>query len=66
MRPEHDPAAPLAMPIKAKPYQHQIEAFRFVCERFGLTAERSGQAEGSQGQLQPVRQAILEERNQDP
>ena len=66
MRPEHDPAPHLAMPIKAKPYQHQIEAFRVVCERFGLTAERCGQAEGSQGLLQPVRQAILEERNQDP
>ena len=27
MRTKHDPAAPLAMPVKAKPYQHQIEAF---------------------------------------
>ena len=66
MRPEHDHSPELQMPIRAKPYQHQIDAFRFVCERFGLTAERSGQAEGSQGRLQPVRQAIFEERNQDP
>lgn len=24
------------MPIKATPYQHQIDAFNFVCEKFGL------------------------------
>lgn len=28
--------ASLAMPIKATPYQHQIEAFNFVCGKFGL------------------------------
>lgn len=27
----------LKMPIKAIPYQHQEEAFKFVCECFGLT-----------------------------
>lgn len=27
----------LKMPIKATPYQHQVEAFKFVCECFGLT-----------------------------
>ncbi len=26
----------LPMPIKAKPYRHQIEAFNFVCTKFGL------------------------------
>ena len=26
----------LPMPIKAIPYQHQIEAFNFVCGLFGL------------------------------
>ena len=26
----------LPMPIKATPYQHQIEAFNFVCGLFGL------------------------------
>ena len=24
------------MPIRAKPYRHQIEAFNFVCGTFGL------------------------------
>lgn len=27
----------LKMPIKAIPYQHQVEAFKFVYECFGLT-----------------------------
>lgn len=27
----------ISMPIKAIPYRHQIEAFNFVCELFGLT-----------------------------
>ena len=27
----------LAMPIKAKPYKHQVDAFNYVCELFGLT-----------------------------
>ena len=31
----------LKMPIKAIPYQHQEEAFKFVCERFGLTKSES-------------------------
>ncbi len=26
----------LPMPIRATPYRHQIEAFNFVCELFGL------------------------------
>jgi hypothetical protein len=25
------------MPIRAKPYQHQQQAFDFACEKFGLT-----------------------------
>ena len=31
-------ATKITMPIKAKPYRHQIEAFNFVCEMFGLVA----------------------------
>lgn len=27
----------LKMPIKVTPYRHQEEAFKFVCECFGLT-----------------------------
>jgi len=66
MRPEHDPAPALQMPVKAKPYQHQIDAFRFVCERFGLAEEGSGQGETSQDQVQPVRQAVPKGRNKGP
>lgn len=31
-----NPNPQVFMPIKAKPYQHQIEAFNFVCKLFGL------------------------------
>ena len=64
MRQEHDTAPALRMPIKAKPYQHQIDAFRFVCKRFGLTGERSKQDKTDQGYLPPVRQALPEGRKQ--
>lgn len=30
------PAPKLPMPIRATPYKHQIEAFNFVCGKFGL------------------------------
>ena len=39
------------MPIKTIPYRHQEEAFKFVCECFGLTKsgdeliEQNGQSE---------------------
>ncbi|EPR08126.1 hypothetical protein [Ruminiclostridium papyrosolvens] len=29
----------LPMPIKATPYQHQINAFNFVCVMFGLVED---------------------------
>ena len=66
MRPEHDTAPALTMPIKAKPYQHQIDAFRFVCERFGLTEEGSRQDKEDQGQLPSMRQALPQGRKQGP
>ena len=31
-----EPKPVLPMPIRAKPYRHQTEAFNFVCGRFGL------------------------------
>jgi hypothetical protein len=30
------PATKITMPVKAKPYRHQIEAFNFVCGMFGF------------------------------
>lgn len=30
------PTPKITMPVKAIPYRHQIEAFNFVCELFGL------------------------------
>ena len=66
MRPEHDNALALTMPIKAKPYQHQIDAFRFVCERFGLTGVGSKQDKAGQSHLPSMRQALPEARKQGP
>ena len=44
----------LPMPIKATPYQHQIEAFNFVCGLFGLLP--GGDRDGpSDGEMPPVR-----------
>ena len=31
----------LKMPIKVTPYRHQEEAFKFVCECYGLTKSES-------------------------
>jgi len=31
-----NPESIIPMPIKAKPYSHQVEAFNFVCRLFGL------------------------------
>lgn len=39
-------ASILPMPIKAKPYAHQVAAFNFACEKFGLvSAEDSSSGE---------------------
>ena len=29
------------MPIKAKPFKHQIEAYNFACEKMGLPMDNS-------------------------
>ncbi len=36
----------LSMPIKVKPYQHQVDAFRFACEKFGLIQEKTKSSSG--------------------
>ncbi len=33
----HDTTAQNQLPIKATPYQHQIQAYKFACRQFGLT-----------------------------
>ncbi|AUS98821.1 helicase SNF2 [Clostridium thermosuccinogenes] len=35
------------MPIKAVPYKHQIKAFNFVCEKFGLIPSQTMQSAGT-------------------
>ena len=40
--------AEFSMPIKAVPYHHQMEAFRFACGLFGILPE-GGDGDGSGG-----------------
>lgn len=35
------------MPIKAIPYQHQIKAYDFVCDIFGLSPQREAESNGT-------------------
>lgn len=55
---ERDPTSKILMPIKAKPYRHQIEAFNFVCKCFGLFAEGGVSDVKGRGELSYVRQAF--------
>ena len=56
----HEKVRPaLPMPIKATPYQHQIEAFNFVCGLFGLLP--GGDRDGpSDSEMPPVRSELPE------
>lgn len=38
--------ASLTMPIRAKPYQHQQQAFNFACEKFGLFSATANRNQG--------------------
>jgi hypothetical protein len=53
-----DAVAKILMPVKAKPYKHQIEAFNFVCKCFGLIAEGGVSDANGRGDLPDLRQAI--------
>ena len=57
----------LKMPIKATPYQHQVEAFKFVCECFGLT--KSGDElieQNGQSKVHALRENISKKRIGSP
>lgn len=51
----------LPMPIKATPYQHQIEAFNFVCGLFGLLPG-GDRDDPSDGEMRPVRKELPKAR----
>lgn len=55
---ERDPTPKIPMPVKVKPYKHQIEAFNFVCKCFGLIAEGGVSDANGRGDLPDLRQAI--------
>jgi len=48
----------LPMPIKAKPYAHQVAAFNFVCGLFGLDSTGGDSDDEGHGEMHPVRESI--------
>ena len=53
-----DTAPLLPMPIKAKPYAHQVAAFNFVCGLFGLVSTGGDSVDNAYGELHSVRKNI--------
>ena len=48
----------LPMPIKAKPYAHQIAAFNFVCEKFGLIPMEGDSDDESHSEMHLLRESV--------
>ena len=55
---KNDTAPLLPMPIKVKPYAHQVAAFNFVCEKFGLVSTGGGSNDEGHGEMHPMRESI--------
>jgi len=55
---ERDPTPQVPMPIKAKAYRHQVEAFQFVCKCFGLLTEGGASDDKGRGCLPDMRQTF--------
>jgi len=53
-----DTAPLLPMPIKVKPYTHQVDAFNFVCGLFGLVSTGGDSDDKGHGEMRPVRESI--------
>jgi hypothetical protein len=53
-----DNAPLLPMLIKVKPYAHQVTAFNFVCEMFGLVSAGGDSVDEGHGEMHPVRESI--------
>ena len=54
----NDNAPLLPMPIKVKPYAHQVAAFNFVCDMFGLVSAGGDSDDEGHGEKHPVREII--------
>ncbi len=53
----------LKMPIKVTPYRHQEEAFKFVCECYGLTKlEGELNEQNGQSKVYAMRENISKKR----
>jgi len=66
MQTNRDPTPKIPMPVKAKPYKHQVEAFNFVCKCFGLIAEGGVSYAKGRGDLRDLRQAFSEAGKPSP
>ena len=56
---EHKQIRPI--PIKVKPYSHQIAAFNFVCKRFGLVSDGGDCNDKNDDEMRFVREKISTE-----
>jgi len=54
----NDNAPMLPMPIKVKPYTHQVAAYNFICELFGLVSTGGDSVDDAYGELHSVRKNI--------
>ena len=61
-----DTASLLPMPIKVKPYTHQVAAFNFVCGLFGLVSTGGDSDDEGHGEMCPVRESIPEVGKSNP
>ncbi len=50
----------LPMRVKVKPYRHQVDAFKFVCQIFGLIEAGGARDADERSHLQNVRKTLLE------
>ena len=50
----------LPMRVKVMPYQHQVAAFNFVCQCFGLIERGGARDADERSHLQDVRKTLLE------
>ena len=60
MKKDKDLIPVLPMRVKVKPYQHQVAAFNFVCQCFGLVEGGGARDADERSHLQDVRKTLLE------
>ncbi|MCK9479276.1 MAG: hypothetical protein M0R40_07230 [Firmicutes bacterium] len=54
----------LKIPVKVKLYDHQLKAFYFACEKFGLIAEGGDPIDGSEQNNSPNNLQVLNSQSE--